>query len=232
MTQPSEQPDRGVPEPAGVASKAWDWEQQDAMWMRPSDEFQPVAQRWKSRGWRRALDLGCGLGRHSLLLASMGLYVVSVDLSPRALARLESEADRLKLSRHIRTLCRDLADLPDDLGLFDCVLSFHAIYHTDVAGLRRAISWITRHLSPAGGLYATFNSKSNASYRAAGHSRIDEYTLVKESGPEAGIPHTYLSYQDILELLAGYGLAKVQQIEDFYGQGRSSIHFFVEAYRS
>lgn len=217
---------------ASVESKAWDWEQQDAMWLRPADEFQPVARRWQERGWKRAADLGCGLGRHSLLLASLGLEVASVDLSRRGLDRLESEARRLGLDRRIRALECDFVDLPEDLGTFDCVLSFHAIYHTDRAGLVRALSWVTRHLHPGGGFYATFNSKSNASYRDAAHRRIDEHTLVKESGFEAGIPHTFVSYQDVLQLLEGYELAKVQQIEDYYGEGKSGIHFFVEAYRA
>jgi len=215
-----------------VESKAWDWEQQDERWLQPSDEFQPVARRWQARGWKRAADIGCGLGRHSLLLASMGFDVTAVDLSRQGLDRLESEARRLHLDERIRAVQADLADLPEDLGTFDCVLSFHALYHTDLDGLKRAIAWVTRHLEPGGGFYVTFNSKNNASYRWPGQRLVDGYTVVRETGTEAGIPHTYLAYEDIVQLLHGYDHAKVQQIEDFYRDGRSGIHFFVEAYRS
>lgn len=216
----------------GVVSKAWDWEQQDEQrWLQPSDEFLPVARRWQDRGWKRAADIGCGLGRHSLLLASMGFDVLAVDLSRQGLDRLESEARRLRLDDRIRAVQADLVDVPEDFGAFDCVLSFHAIYHTDLDGMKRALSWIIRHLRPGGGFYVTFNSKNSATFRRTGQRHVDGCTVVRETGPEAGIPHTYLSYEDIVRLLEGYELAKVQQIEDYYRDGGSGIHFFVEAYR-
>lgn len=215
----------------GVTARPWEWQEQEARWLEPADEFQPVARRWVERGWKRAADIGCGLGRHSLFLASLGFEVTAIDLSPRGLERLRAEARRLGLDRSIRALEGDMVDLPEDLGTFDCVVSFHAIYHTDRAGLERAISWVTRHLRPGGGFYVTFNSKSNASFRNPAHRRLDEHTLLKQSGPEAGIPHTYVDYGDVRQLLQGYELAKVQQVEDYYGEGKSGIHFFVEAYR-
>src|SRR5690606_24799904 len=43
---------------------------------RAIDYFRP----WEASRPPRLLDLGCGLGQHSLLLASMGAEVVGVDL--------------------------------------------------------------------------------------------------------------------------------------------------------
>ncbi len=46
------------------------------------------------------LDLACGSGRHSLLLASLGMHVLAVDRDAAALQRLSSD--------RVRTLCADL----------------------------------------------------------------------------------------------------------------------------
>ncbi len=60
----------------------------------------------------RALDVACGRGRHTLLLASTGLDVTGLDRDAHALARLQDQADRLGLT--IRTRVVDLeADQPD-----------------------------------------------------------------------------------------------------------------------
>jgi len=55
-----------------------------------------------------ALDLACGLGRHSLFLANQGIEVDAVDISDRALKHLEHP--------RVQTFCQDLDSwtaLPD-----------------------------------------------------------------------------------------------------------------------
>jgi hypothetical protein len=83
-------------------------------------------------------------------------------------------------------------------------------------------------LTPTGVVYLTFNSKSNPSFTRETNERIDSHTIVKTSGLEKGIPHTYLDSAGVRELLAGFQILKMQHIEEFH-EGRSSFHFFVEA---
>jgi tellurite methyltransferase len=47
-----------------------------------------------ARGARRVLDLGCGVGRHALLLAEHGLEVEALDGSPAGLAVLRGTGQR------------------------------------------------------------------------------------------------------------------------------------------
>jgi tellurite methyltransferase len=56
-----------------------------------------------------ALDLACGTGRHTLLLASQGLSVTAIDWSGTALDILEERAHKAK----IRVSREDSADLAD-----------------------------------------------------------------------------------------------------------------------
>jgi tellurite methyltransferase len=62
----------------------------------------------------RALDVACGRGRHTLLLASTGLEVTALDRNAAALARLQDQADRLGLPVHTRVV--DLETAAVDLG--------------------------------------------------------------------------------------------------------------------
>ena len=94
--------------------------------------------------------------------------------------------------------------------------------------MKGIITKITDLLSDSGGLYITFNSKSNKAYSDPINERIDKYTIVKTRGTEKGIPHTHLDYEDILALLSDYKIIKIQHIQDFYEYG-DSYHYFVEA---
>ena len=52
-----------------AVSKAWEWNKEtSSIWLQPSEESYYIAQRWKDKGFKRVLDFGCGLGRHSILL--------------------------------------------------------------------------------------------------------------------------------------------------------------------
>ncbi len=55
-----------------------------------------------------ALDVACGVGRHSLYLASLGYVVTAVDISPVALERLALEAERRGLADRVHPLHADL----------------------------------------------------------------------------------------------------------------------------
>jgi len=53
-----------------IKSKAWDWSKNESSyWLVPSIEACYLAESWKSKGLSKFLDLGCGLGRHSIYFA-------------------------------------------------------------------------------------------------------------------------------------------------------------------
>ena len=100
------------------------------------------------------LDLGCGPGRQSLVLAEQtGGQVTAVDLLPAFLEELEERATARGLRDRITTLQADmgrLEELPDQ-G-FDLVWSEGAIYHLGFEGGLR--SW-RRLVRPTGSVAVT-----------------------------------------------------------------------------
>jgi SAM-dependent methyltransferase len=96
-------------------------------------------------GGARAVDLGCGTGRHAALLAGRYAQVLAVDISTEMLEL----ARRHQGLANITYLRRDLRQVqPDADGTFDLVLSAYALHH--VEDLEQGL-WGIRGLAAAGG---------------------------------------------------------------------------------
>lgn len=100
----------------------------------------------------RVLDVGCGIGRWSRLLASRGARVTGIDLSPTMIAEAERRAAANGLSGRCRFLVQDSAAL-EVAGPFDLILCVTVLQHVlDVDALRSALRRMTQHLAPQGRL--------------------------------------------------------------------------------
>jgi SAM-dependent methyltransferase len=75
----------------------------------------------------RVLDVGCGMGRYTLLLAGLGFKVEGLDLAPVLLERLQNyNAGRYEIPLH----AGDLLEHADRLAnRFDAVVGFFALHH-------------------------------------------------------------------------------------------------------
>jgi SAM-dependent methyltransferase len=98
------------------------------------------------RSGERVLEVGCGMGRYTLILATHGVRVEGLDLSPVLLDRLKGYNDgRYEIPLH----CADIDDPPADLhASFDVVLGFFVLHH--VYALDRCFQAATRLLKPGG----------------------------------------------------------------------------------
>lgn len=93
----------------------------------------------------KVLDLGCGTGSLSVLLAELGHEVTGVDLSPRMVERAVAKAERHGMK--VRFLLGDASD-PPVRPSFDVVLARHLVWA--LPDLSAALTrWLT--LLPAGG---------------------------------------------------------------------------------
>ena len=73
----------------------------------------------------RAVDLGCGAGRHSVLLAERAERVLAVDVAGRMLDIARTERARPNVDYQLR----GVLDVTGREGPFDVVLSVHALHH-------------------------------------------------------------------------------------------------------
>ena len=115
----------------------------------------------------RVLDVGCGVGRWSRLLAARGADVTGVDLSPTMVAQASARAAEARVSSRCRFLVQDSSAL--DVGEeFDLVLGVTVLQHIlDPAALRAAIQGMSRHLARRGRLVLLEAAPTSAAERCA-----------------------------------------------------------------
>lgn len=130
----------------------------------------------------KVLDVGCGIGRWSRLLARRGARVTGVDLSPTMVAEARRRAEREGVAERCRFEVADLASL-ELAERFPLVLGVTVLQHIlEPAALRSAAARLAGHLAPGGRLVlleaapsrritrcdtTVFQARDEASYVAA-----------------------------------------------------------------
>jgi SAM-dependent methyltransferase len=95
----------------------------------------------------RVLDIGCGIGRWSRLLAARGARVTGIDLSPTMIREAQRRTQAAGLAERCRFLVQDSSHL-DAGDRFDLVLGVTVLQHIlDRDALQAAVAGIARHAS-------------------------------------------------------------------------------------
>lgn len=69
-----------------------------------------AAELFKKENIKNVLDLGCGMGRHSVFFAKQGFDVTATDISEKGVEETQQKAAALQLN--IKTACHDMRDIP------------------------------------------------------------------------------------------------------------------------
>ncbi|HWQ61424.1 MAG TPA: class I SAM-dependent methyltransferase [Negativicutes bacterium] len=210
-----------------LQSQPWRWDEvTDTKWQQPAPEIYALAERWRRDGRNIVLDLGCGLGRHSLFLATEGFVVDAFDLSEIGVAVLTKAANERCLPIEARV--GDMKALPYRDQDFDAIVAFNVIYHADRQGVEQVIAEIRRVLDDSGEVFLTLISKQNPSFSDPTNRVIDANTMIKTSGHEADVPHYYADEAEVRRLLAGFKILSIAHVEEIGNNGRS-CHYFILA---
>jgi 2-polyprenyl-3-methyl-5-hydroxy-6-metoxy-1,4-benzoquinol methylase len=95
---------------------------------------------------KKVLEIGCGMGLHSLELARRGAEVHAVDLTDMAVEAAQARMKEFGTDAYIQ--CADAESLPYEDGTFDFVWSWGVIHHS--ARTARIVREIGRVLKPQG----------------------------------------------------------------------------------
>lgn len=216
-----------------VKSKGWQWEivkdDESSVWKEPSIESYYLLNRWKNQEKKEFLDLGCGLGRHSMLFGKNDFNVICFDISEESIARTKAWAESEGLFFDYRV--GDMLALPYADSSIDCIMCRNVISHTDTKGVKQAISEVKRVLKNQGECYLTLASKETWGFKQEDWPQVDENTKLRmEEGPEYEVPHFYADYNLVKELLEEFEIISITHIEDFYeknGKTYSSFHYHI-----
>ncbi len=156
--------------------------------LEPQEDMAGVVELLKKENARRVLDLGCGSGRHVVMLAKEGFEVYGIDVSAEGL-RLTGEWLR---ESGLRATIREgscYERFPFDDDFFDAVISIQVMHHNHHDKIQYCISEIVRVLKPGGIVFATVTARKTKKDRPNESRKVASRTYVPVEGREAGLPH-------------------------------------------
>lgn len=216
-----------------VESKGWKWEyikgEDEKIWKEPEVEAYYLKDRWKEKNKKDFLDLGCGLGRHSIFFAKNGFNTHAFDISEDAVNRTAEFAKEENVDIDLKQ--GDMLNIPFNDNSMDCIYSKNVVSHTDTEGVRKIISEIKRVLRENGECYITFCSKDTWGFRQNNWPNVDENTKIRmDEGAEYGVPHFYADYDLIMDLFKDFDIISIAQVQNYYevkGELHKSYHYHV-----
>lgn len=185
-----------------------------AFWdsLHAQERFRPVypnenvvrflAARAQERPGARALDIGVGGGRHTLLLCRLGYDVDGVDISAEGLRHAGEVITRSGASARLQTASMSALPFPD--ATFEIAVSFGVFYYGTAEEGRAAVAELHRVLVPGG--EALVVVRSTADYRRAKGESLGEntYRLTVTDTNEAGTVMHFLSADDVPDVYANF----------------------------
>ena len=212
-----------------IESKGWNWQivkdEKEEFWKNPSVESYYLLNRWKSQNKKYFLDLGCGLGRHSILFGKNGFNVSCFDISEEAINRTREWAKKENLELDYKI--GDMLKLPYNNEQFDCIYCRNVISHTDTEGVRQIIKEIDRVMKYDGECYLTLGSKDTWGFKQESWPLIDENTKLRmEEGPEYKVPHFFADYNLAKELFSNFKIINIHQEIEYFEKPNSTVELY------
>lgn len=193
----------------------------------PERQVVELAGRLKAQGRSRVLDLGCGMGRHVLYLASKGFEVWGCDVAPTAVAASRQALAESGLPAGV--VRAEMTALPFGRGVFDAVIAWDVVYHTTVEGILRTAEGVRRSLRDGGLFLLTFNSTESshvprareAVARGEGEELEPGTYVVPSDSFDKALPHHYATEEEIRgRLLAGFEVVAMEEYGREYEDDR------------
>lgn len=176
----------------------------------------------------KVLDIGAGLGRHSVFLAKKGCFVTSIDPSESCLNHLSSITKNDNLN--IDIINGDLKYLANfNNAQFDIIICFNVLYHERFGAMVDALKEIDRILTANGKFYLTMNSTNNIHYGAG--IEVEPNTFKDQKKIDGEHLHHYSDKEEVINLLKSFSIIRLEEDEEEVGGKRfkDRWHWYIAA---
>jgi len=176
-----------------------------------------IRESWSGKTPPLLLDLACGTGRLSVLMANRGYDVIGVDASPEMLSCANHH-------ENVSYICQDMTEL-DLYGTIDaCICSLDGLNHLpDEAALQKALQRVALFMNPSGVLVFDMNTIHKHETILSNNIFIKEieniYCVWRNFYKDKGIVDIVLDIFD-----EGYARHTVEIKERAYGLGTIRQH--------
>ena len=150
---------------------------------------------------RRALDIGCGNGRHLKQLAEMGWRCTGIDWSNEALVQTRKAIAGHEMTTQV--LNSDYRRTNFNGNYFHLILAIDVIHHGKSRDLYRAIAEIKRIKAISGEALISIPGLRNAPTREQA-DWVEDQTVILRNGLEVGIPHHFIREEEIGHLFRAF----------------------------
>ena len=143
------------------------------------------------------LDLGCGIGRHTLCFTEAGYSVTTLDSSQEALDILKQQVDEKGTEVNIIKGDYSKELFPEES--FDLVIAYNVIYHGSRETFRDAVHLIYKWLRPSGLFFFTSPTRQDEKYGNGEKVAPNTYKPLNSAHP--GDIHYFANEGDISRFL-------------------------------
>jgi len=169
----------------------------------------------------KALDIGCGWGRHVSHLVELGWRTTGLDWAASAVNNCRGILrDKGVVAQVVRG---DMRRMPFGDAEFQLVVAVDVLQHGRIVDFRRTINEIKRVLRLNCDVIFSVPSIRNMPMRFEG-SWVEERTLVMTTGVEAGIPHHFFTEEEIIKAAPMFREVKIEPVVHALPPGFAPLH--------
>jgi ubiquinone/menaquinone biosynthesis C-methylase UbiE len=210
----------------------WELAWREERWAETSPPLPGVvdyANDLKREGAKRVLDLGCGAGRHSILLGKSGFQVVALDVSETALKTLESHLKTASID-DIILVKHEMQELPFVDNYFDGVVCTNVLHHGRLVEIKKAIGEAHRVMRKGSSAFVV--ALSTADFRKGNGKKLERNTYVFTKGEERGITHHFFTRKELVSCFRRFKIVSFEERLIPVEEGGNRAHFLVKLGKS
>lgn len=196
----------------------WDdiWSRSTAseLWTLPDPDLNALIPKLKKEGIQKVLDLGCGIGRHTVLFAASGFTTSAIDSSKEGVKKCGQWLSDCGLEAHVTHADMERLDFKD--CAFDFVMSWNVIYHGVRSTIENTLAEIYRITRSGSFLYLTLNSTRNHKYGVGNEIEPDTFDDPKRG--HGHHIHHYSTRSDVDDLLSKWQIVNIKESEEWLGR--------------
>jgi SAM-dependent methyltransferase len=206
--------------------KAWDDTWKDEVrrkrWLEPDSFITSLLPLIKKERISKVLDLGFGIGRHSILFAQNGYDVYGIETSPSGIEFTKEEAKKEKV--RLELIQGGMSYLPFKDDSLDLIIAWNVIYHGTRSIVDKTVNEIRRCLKPEKYFLSTLISTKHVQFGQG--KELEENTFRISSDPEKSHPHHYFDFNELKQVLSNFTLIKCEDREQY---GPKNFHWHILA---